>query len=215
MARRHPVTLLLLVAITVVWVVEGGLTIGGGTIPLATAVALGAQYTPLVLAGQPWRLVTAMFIHWSWLHILLNGWSLYIVGTVVEPVYGSWRTLGIYLLGGLLGGVATLALMPQNVISAGASGAIFALLGAVLVVAIVARKRIGSSLLWWALGIVGINLLFDLYNPQIAIWDHLGGFLGGILATLVCGLPGRRWSWMNALAGALLIGLGAGLWIIA
>ncbi len=215
MVRRHPVTLSLLAAIAIVWVVEGGLTVGGGTISIQTAVNLGAQYTPLVVAGQPWRLFTAMFIHWSWLHILLNGWSLYIVGTVVEPVYGSWRTLGIYLLGGLLGGVATLALMPPNVVSAGASGAIFALLGAVLVVAIAARRRIGPSLLWWAVGIVGINLLFDLYNPQIAIWDHLGGFVGGILATLVFGLPGRRWTWPNALAGVLLIALGAGLWLIA
>lgn len=214
--RRQPVTWLLLLAIAAVWVVEGGLTIGiGGTIAPTTAIALGAQLTPLVLAGQWWRLVSAMFVHWSWLHVGLNGFSLYIVGSVVEPVYGGWRTLGVYFLGGVLGGLAVLALMPPNVVSAGASGAIFALLGAVLVVAIVAIRRIGPSLLWWVLGIVGINLVFDVSVPFIAIWDHIGGFIGGILATVALGLPGRRWSWLNGLAGVLLVALGAALWLMA
>lgn len=216
MVRRHPVTWLLLLAIAAMWVVEGGLAIGlGGTVPLSTAVALGAQVTPLVLAGQWWRLVSAMFIHWSWLHVGLNGFSLYIVGSVVEPVYGSWRTVGVYLLGGLVGGLAVLALMPPNVVSAGASGAIFALLGAVLVVAIVAIRRIGPSLLWWVLGIVGINLIFDVSVPFIAIWDHVGGFIGGILATVALGLPGRRWSWLNGVAALLLVASGVVLWLIA
>lgn len=173
---------------------------------LGTMVAMGAQVGQLVLAGQWWRVVTAMFLHFNWLHIATNAWSLYVVGGLIEPAYGSWRFAVIYLVSGIMGGVFLLALMPPNVVGAGASGAIFGLLGATVVLGLLLPGRGRRSLLNWALTIFILNIAFDLFNPAIGIWDHVGGFVGGILAAWALGLPHRRArGWFLGLLGYLLV----------
>lgn len=182
--RSLPVTYGLLGAIAVMFVWEGGLT---GAPSISRMVALGAQVNGLVLQGQWWRIVAAMFLHFSWTHILLNGWSLYVMGEIVEPALGPQRFLGVYMLGGVMGGLVSLALYSPYEILAGASGAIFGLFGATAAIAWTARGPARAYLLRWVVGILVINLVFDLMNPSIGIWDHFGGLVGGILGTFMLG----------------------------
>lgn len=205
--ERHPATVALLVLIAIMWVAEGGLTVGMGTVSINRALALGAQYTPdIVQNGQWWRLLAAMFIHWSWLHIIFNAWSLWILGSIVEPFEESYRFLIIYIVAGLFGGLVTLVFMPANTLSAGASGAIFGLLGAVVVISIMLRGPMTRGLFGWAMLILVINLVIDVSTPGIAIWDHIGGFVGGMLATLAVGLPEREPTFWNTFGvGGLVV----------
>ena len=142
----------------------------------------GAQYTPLIQAtGQYWRIFTAMFLHFSILHVGLNMLSLFFIGRVVEIIYGKWRYLVIYLASGIVGGIATFFLQP-DALAAGASGAIFGVFGALGVLYLVNRRALGGSgalanwLFWLAL-----NLVWGFYTPGIGILDHIGGLVAGII----------------------------------
>src|SRR4029077_21253257 len=129
MLRRAPVTIALLAAIVVVYVLQ-----------LATGDALtaaGANYGPAVRAGGYWRLVTSMFLHGSILHLALNGWALYQLGALFEILVGSPRMLLVYFATGLAGSLVSAWF--SQVPSVGASGAIFGLLGALI--AFLLRRR--------------------------------------------------------------------------
>jgi membrane associated rhomboid family serine protease len=157
-------------------------------------VNAGAQNTPLIEAtGQYWRIFTAMFLHFSIFHVGLNMLSLFFIGRAVEIFYGKWRYLIIYLVSGIVGGIATFFLEP-NALAAGASGAIFGIFGALGVLYLVNRRAFGGSgaigqwLFWLAL-----NLVWGFSNTSIGIIDHIGGLVAGmIIAYLLIPRVGRR-----------------------
>ncbi len=181
--RDMPATYGLLALLAVIFLAEGGLAGQPSTFRL---VQMGGQVNGyILLGGQWWRLLTAMFLHFNWLHILLNGWSLYVMGQIVEPVLGTRKFLFVYLVGGLFGGLVSLAFYPLNVLMVGASGAIFGLLGATAVIALHAAGPSRGYLLRWLLSILVLNLGFDFTMPGIGVWDHVGGLIGGFLATYV------------------------------
>ncbi len=126
-----------------------------------------------------YRLITSMFVHYGPLHILFNMYALYVIGPALERAFGWWRYSAVYVLGGLGGSV--LCLLFQNPLgaSAGASGAIFGLFAALLVVS----KRTGTpaTQVWI---VVGINFIFTFSVSGISIWGHVGGFIVGGLASL-------------------------------
>src|SRR5947209_351948 len=157
-------------------------------------VNAGAQNTQLIEAtGQYWRIFTAMFLHFSILHVGLNMLSLFFIGGAVEMFYGKWRYLVIYLASGIVGGIATFFLQP-DALAAGASGAIFGVFGALGVLYIVNRRAFGGSgaianwLFWLAL-----NLVWGFSTPGIGILDHIGGLVAGLIIGYVL-IPrmGRR-----------------------
>jgi rhomboid protease GluP len=193
------VTVFLVVLLFAIYLVELGVVRQGPTPEvlfsspsLATMVAMGAQVGSLVLEGQWWRILTAMFLHFNWLHIATNAYSLYVVGGLIEPYYGSWRYVAVYLLSGIMGGLFLLAFMPPDVVGAGASGAIFGLLGATVVLGLMLPGAARRSLIRWSFTIFALNIAFDLFNPEIGVWDHVGGFIGGLLAAWGTGLAERR-----------------------
>jgi membrane associated rhomboid family serine protease len=147
-------------------------------------VSMGAQVNSLVAQGQVWRIFTAMFLHVSILHIGLNMLSLFFIGSVVEVFYGKWRYLAIYLLSGIIGGIVTYFLVPDNVISAGASGAIFGVFGALGVFYLMNRRALGaygrSAILNWVFWL-GLNLVWGFSDTSIGILDHIGGLVAGII----------------------------------
>jgi rhomboid protease GluP len=167
-------------------------------IPGATLIGWGANYGPLTLGGQPWRLVTALFIHGGLLHVGLNMLALWQAGAVVEQLYGRWRLLGVYLGSGLLGGVASLWWRPE-VNSVGASGAIFGVFAALLVDlrlrrdllprAVFRRMRAGLT------SFLAFSLFAGVVLPNIDNAAHLGGILGGALLgyALAPRPAGGRW----------------------
>jgi membrane associated rhomboid family serine protease len=137
-------------------------------------------YAPLLTVLEPWRMLTAGFVHSPdgvW-HILINIYSIYIFGRVIEPMLGPSRFLALYLMSIFGGSAAVLWLSEPVVPVVGASGAFFGLMGAYLVM----LRAIGdnSGLL---VGLIAVNLAFGFIVPGISWQGHLGGLLAGMAVT--------------------------------
>ena len=149
---------------------------------VANLLEWGANFGPRTLHGQWWRLFTSMFLHFDVLHLGLNMWVLWKVGRLVERLVGSAAFAMLYIAAGLLGSVASLAWNP-SVISAGASGAVFGVVGALF--AFVATHRavvpaeLFRSLRGSLVGFLGYNLLFGLLIPGVDMAAHIGGLVAG------------------------------------
>ncbi len=142
-------------------------------------IEFGAKENFLIAHGEIWRLFTATFIHLSVLHFLLNAYALYNLGREVETFYGSVRFSLVYLFGGLCGSALSLMLSPRP--SAGASGAIFGLIGAEGVWLYRNRRLLGERGrrgLQNVIIIAVLNLAFGLQGG-IDNWGHVGGLIGG------------------------------------
>lgn len=179
----------------------------------------GAGFGLYELGTQPWRLLTAMFVHIGLLHIALNMYCLLRLGPLAERLFGSAQFLTLYLLSGLGGSVASVAVHPLTV-SAGASGAIFGVAGALIPIIYIrnlpalaeARGRLGNAGIG---GFVIYNLVLGFSNTGIDNAAHLGGLVIGfclgyalpVAAELAAGRSPRR-SVLTASATALLIGGG-------
>lgn len=162
-----PVTLGLLGVIAVVYL--GQLITGG----LVTDWLL---YWPPLTIVEPWRMVTSLFVHSesSFFHILFNGYSLWVLGSLLERLLGSGRFLGVFLVSGIGGSLAVLWLAPGSAVI-GASGAIFGLFGALLVI----QRSFGVSNPQLAIVLV-INLIMGFIVPGISWQAHIGGLLTGL-----------------------------------
>jgi rhomboid protease GluP len=144
----------------------------------------GANFAPYTLGGQSWRLITSVFLHYGIIHLLVNMWALWNLGALTEMIFGRKFYLPIYLLTGIAGNIASLAVHPGG-IGAGASGAIFGLAGAMISVLKLAKlpaprnamRGTLRSLLWFA----AFNLFFGYAVPGIDNAAHLGGFICGLI----------------------------------
>ena len=157
-----------------------------------TNIMLGACYKPLIADNyQVWRLVLAMFLHWSLLHLAVNMYSLFILGTQVETFMGKVKFLAIYLISGICGCLLS-CVVNDNVLSAGASGAIFGLMGCLLYFGYYYRNYLGSSLISQILPIIAINLIIGFMpGSNIDNFAHIGGLVGGFFATMAVGVPNK------------------------
>ena len=131
-----------------------------------------------VAHGEWWRLITAAFLHYGPIHLGLNMLALYWFGTVAEGAIGHLRFLALYLAAGLAGSAGALLLSP-NAITVGASGAIFGVLGAMLILEWLATGRLTGN----AMTLIVINLAFTFAVPNISAGGHIGGLVAGILGT--------------------------------
>jgi membrane associated rhomboid family serine protease len=139
----------------------------------------GALYGPFVAAGDWWRLVTAGFLHIGPIHLLFNMLMLYWYGSALEALLGRGRYLAVYFVSLLAGSAGALLLTPEAA-TAGASGAVFGILGAGLVLERRGINVFGGA----ALAVVAFNLVLSFAIPNISIGGHLGGLAGGALAVL-------------------------------
>jgi rhomboid protease GluP len=194
------VTYALLVAIAVCFGLE---TLLGGSTAIRTLVQLGAQVNVLVAAGQHWRLITAMFLHIGPAHLAFNMYALFSLGRDIEGFYGSLRFLAIFFISGIAGNVAYFVAGP-NAVSAGASGAIFGLIGAEVAFLVSNRSLFGSfrrqRLLNLAFLIV-VNLAFGFMNRGINNLAHLGGLVSGLVLGFAL-TPRHRIEWEWGPSGA-------------
>jgi rhomboid protease GluP len=151
-------------------------------INLNTLVDLGALYGPfVVLKGEWWRLLSAMFLHGGMTHILMNMVSLYIVGRGMELHFSKAAYLSVYLFSGLLGGMASLYMHPESV-GIGASGAIFGVFGALAGFFLAHRRTIAAhsrEIMKDFAVILGLNLVLGLSIPSIDMSAHMGGLVVG------------------------------------
>jgi membrane associated rhomboid family serine protease len=150
--------------------------------------------------GDWYRLVTAMFLHASLLHLAFNMLALYWLGTVVEQALGSSRFLLLYFVSGIAGSAGALLLSNPNQPTVGASGAIYGIMGALLVLEYMATGSFAGQ----ALGLIVLNLALTFAIPNISVGGHLGGLAGGILATFA--LAHFRYARPRSL-GPVLVGL--------
>jgi membrane associated rhomboid family serine protease/Flp pilus assembly protein TadD len=143
----------------------------------------GADYGPLTLGGQYWRLVTAMFLHFGIIHLFGNMWCLWSLGQLAERLLGSLSVLGLYLLTGIGASLLSLSWDPMRV-SAGASGAIFGIAGALISVLYFGKLGLQPEgvrkLLGYVVRFAFLNLLFGLQG-HIDNMAHLGGLVTGLL----------------------------------
>ncbi|MBB5922821.1 membrane associated rhomboid family serine protease [Actinoalloteichus hoggarensis] len=136
-----------------------------------------ALWPPQVAAGEWWRLATSGFLHFGLLHLALNMFALWVLGRDLEVLLGRARFIAVYLVSLLGGGVAVYLFGELGTQVAGASGAVFGLMGGIAVAAI--RLKVNPR---QALMVIGINLLISITIPGISLLGHLGGLVIGALA---------------------------------
>jgi len=155
----------------------------GGTDDLWSLYQLGANFRTLSVFQEPWRLVTAMFLHAGVLHLLLNGLMMFMFGRILEVHFGFLRTFAVFVFSGIAGNIAS-ALVYRQGLSVGASSTVFGMIGAVLMMFIIAkdlwhpvwRKKQIQNLVFLLL----LNLLLGFSMSMIDNAAHIGGFIGGI-----------------------------------
>jgi membrane associated rhomboid family serine protease len=207
---------LLLFVFTVEWRGSGLFRLLTRHLPTADLLRFGAQSNLLVGRGEYWRLITSCFLHGFLLHLLFNLYALKILGKIVENIYGSLNFLALCTFAGLTGGLGTYLFEAPHVLSVGASGAIFGLIGAGIVFCLRHRRRIpgtffrratGMLILWTVLILglgLGANYLKDRYGLGLEINNaaHIGGLMGGAVLGLI--LPPKILS-PTSFRGKLLI----------
>lgn len=158
-----------------------------GPVDIRVLYLLGMKSNADILNGEVWRLLTAMFLHIGPTHLISNLIGLFMLGPILEGHLGHWRFVAIYLIGGLFGSVASYAFSPA--LSAGASGAVFALLGATVFYFFRFRQNFGArgrDILQSMLVVLVLNLVLGGTVANVDNWGHIGGLLGGLL--VVAGL---------------------------
>ncbi|HEY1270884.1 MAG TPA: rhomboid family intramembrane serine protease [Terriglobales bacterium] len=167
-------------------VMKGGSLSGGSGQQL---IDWGSNFGPYTLGGQPWRLITYMFLHGGILHIGMNMWCLWQLGQLAESLYGDWLYALLYLLAGIGGGLASILWHPfTNTV--GASGAVFGVEGALLASLKLGEFSLPRPVISGLLKNIAIfsvyGLVFGAISPQVDNACHIGGFLVGlIIGTLV------------------------------
>jgi len=170
----------------------------------------GANFGPYTIGGQWWRLLTCAFVHIGIMHIALNMWCLWGLGRLAEAVYDRWTFGAIYLITGLSASVASLIWNPIGV-SAGASGAIFGIAGALIAAFYLGEfslpKTVVSGLLTSVLKFAGYNLVLGAFLGHTDNAAHVGGLVSGlILGALIARVAPQRDD-VGRRAGVLLFGI--------
>ncbi len=189
--RGYEATLALIAINVIVFFVEGStaLTITGEADPNSSVMLHGLLYGPFIEVNHEYyRLLTSGFLHWNLIHLALNMYVLYWLGRLLEPAIGWMRFLSIYFTGLLAGSLGVLILAPHSP-TAGASGAIFGLLGAAFVEA---HRRGVEAVRNQLVLVIAINLALTLGISGISIGAHIGGLIGGSVATLAFQQADRR-----------------------
>lgn len=157
------------------------------TIPTDLAIRLGADYGPLTLTGQWWRLVTSMFLHFGIIHLALNMWCLWSLGSLAERLMGRAAFILLYFATGLAGGLLSLAVHPETV-SAGASGAVFGVSGGLITYLYLKKTPLGFATVKGQLKSLWVFLAYNLFyslRPGIDLMAHAGGLAMGLALGVV------------------------------
>ena len=189
------------------WIYDHGVLFANGTYsngqvitgPVNATIPSGLPAAGIA-HGEWWRLITAAFLHYGPVHLALNMFSLYFAGSILEQVIGRWRYLLLYLVSGLAGSAGALYHTPNSA-TAGASGAIFGVLGGLLVL----ERRGNIATGGQVLGLIVLNLIFTFAVPGVSIGGHVGGLVAGVLLMLAFVRFRRSWQLSVAAAAAVAV----------
>lgn len=193
---RAPVTMALLVVNILIFAAM--LVQGASLWHTSTAIPLawGANFGPATQDGQWWRLVSAMFLHFGLLHLALNMWALWDVGRLLEQVFGRWRFLLLYLGCGVIGNLLSLVVQGNRAVSAGASGAIFGLYGALVLFLWRERAQVDRGEFRWMFGAATIFIVLALVMGQVVPGIDNSAHIGGLISGALLGVAlSRPWTW--------------------
>lgn len=191
---RKPVVTYALLAIQILAFVL--MTFDGGSTNIATLLKYGAKFNPYIVLGDWWRLITPMFLHIGFIHLLMNSVILYYLGEQLEGMFGHLRFAGIYLLSGIAGNLASFAF--NDAISAGASTALFGLFGSTIMLGQTFKYNPAIQQMAKSFGtLIIINIVFGIFSSSIDMAGHLGGLLGGFLIATAISVPNPVKQWRN------------------
>jgi rhomboid protease GluP len=175
--RKLPYITYILIAINLILFLM--MTLAGGSTQRDVLILFGAKVNKLILQGEVWRLITAMFLHIGFLHLAFNLYALWALGPFTEELLGRLRYLLFYFFSGISGSIASFIF--TDALSAGASGAIFGILGALVTYTrrnpLLWKSGFGKNLVI----IILINLGLGFFQPGIDIYAHIGGLICGLL----------------------------------
>lgn len=177
----------------VMWLV---LEYNGGSTNMNTLMEFGAINVGVILeTNQYWRILSSVFLHIGFAHLAYNVFALYIFGSRLERYINIGQYIFIYVFAGILGGLCSFGgslLMGTNVVAAGASGAIYGLLGAILILSKASGQSIDglNSYMMWLIFIFGI--VYSVVSPSVDAFAHVGGFIGGLIASAPIVILGKR-----------------------
>lgn len=150
---------------------------------------LGLNYGPYVRSGQYYRLITCTFLHAGIIHLFCNMYTLFIIGSQLETYIGRGRFTFVYIVSALTGSLMSIIFSTNP--SVGASGAIFGLMGSLLYFGYHYRLYLGSVIRSQIIPLILLNLFIGFTNPQIDSMAHVGGLIGGYLATMAIGIQNK------------------------
>ena len=190
--KKMPVTACLILVNLIVFLITD---FTGGTENTVHMIACGAGYGPLITgAGEWYRVFTSMFLHFGISHLANNMLVLFVLGQRLEPAVGGVRYLLIYLLSGFGGNVISLGLEMQSsnyAVSAGASGAVFAVMGAMIYVVIRNKGWLGDLSMRQILIMAGFSLYFGFTSSGVDNGAHVGGMISGFILAVLLYHPGH------------------------
>ena len=156
----------------------------------------GAAFTPMIIqGGEYYRLFTCMFLHFGIEHLLNNMLVLFVLGSRLEQVIGKIKFLLIYLIGGVLGNVISLLIELRTqdfAVSAGASGAVFAVMGAMIYIVIRNKGWLGDLSMRQILVMAAFSLYFGFASTGVDNTAHVGGMVSGFFLAVIFYHPGRK-----------------------
>ncbi len=185
---------------------------GNGSTSTSTLFRFGALVKP---ALSPIRTVTSIFLHIGFIHLFMNMWAFNILGKQNENFYGHLKMFIIFLYSGVVGNLLSLIFMGNNSISAGASGAIFGLMGSLLYFAINQRTYMTEALKKDIIPVIIINIIFSFMIPSINLYAHIGGLLGGMLVASAVGIKYKssKFERLNGIFASIIL-VGALFYIV-
>ena len=163
---------------------------GNGSYDNMTLIKFGANVDSLVKSGHFYRLITCAFLHIGIFHLIFNMYALYVIGPQVESFFGKTKFIIIYLISTISASLLSMV-FNHNTICAGASGAIFGLLGCILYFGYHYRIYLGNVIKSQIVPIIILNLLLGFMISGVDNYAHIGGLVGGILATMAVGVPNK------------------------
>jgi rhomboid protease GluP len=164
--------------------------ITGGFNNLINLIEWGALYPPFIALNNEWfRLLTAMFLHGSLLHVFFNMYVLFYLGALLERILGKGIFLLFYLATGLIASFAVYSLGDPGVVTVGASGAIFGIIGALFIMTYLKPFYFNPYFIRSIRSLTFINVALTFIIPQVSFYGHIGGLLSGFLLYFILVKP--------------------------
>lgn len=189
--KKIIMTKLILLICVVMYIILGINSNNFFNIGINALVNFGGNNLLIVQSGEVWRLISAAFLHVSLIHLLVNMYSLVIIGTQVETFIGKFKFLFVYLISAICGNLLSLIFNEANIVSVGASGAIFGLMGALLYFGYHYRLYLSEAIKTQIIPVIVLNLLLGFMVNGVDNAAHIGGLIGGYLASMAIGIENK------------------------